>query len=363
MEALPARLVPASYDRLSGWDADDHAAAFQAFRRGAAAVEESPPKKRGLGIDADGLLVAVQKAGALPDRVSSGEARAFFEANFEPLDVAPASGPGFFTGYYEPVVEGSRSPTADFTVPLYAVPDDLCEFDPAEPPPGIDAAFRFARRTPSGLVAHPDRGEIEAGYLRGRGLELAYLADPVDAFFIHVQGAARIRLAEGDTMRVTFAAKTGHPYTPIGAVLIALGALEKGEATMQAIRAWLHAHPAEAPGIMAKNRSFIFFREAPVSDRDLGPVAAAKVPLTAGRSLAVDRLLHSFHMPVWVETVLPDGSPFRRLMIAQDTGSAIVGPARGDIFFGSGDAAGALAGGMKAPGRFVVLAPRRAALP
>jgi membrane-bound lytic murein transglycosylase A len=161
-------------------------------------------------------------------------------------------------------------------------------------------------------------------------------------------------------MRVTYAAKSGHPYTPIGRVLVETGALPKGGATMQTIRAWLAAHPGEAAGIMARNRSFIFFREASVDDPALGPVAAAKVPLTAGRSLAVDRLIHSFGTPVFVATTLPGGAAFRRLMVAQDTGTAIVGAARGDIFFGSGDEAGKIAGAMQAGGRFVVLMPRAA---
>jgi membrane-bound lytic murein transglycosylase A len=232
------------------------------------------------------------------------------------------------------------------------------EFDPAAPPPGIDPELRFARKTAEGFAPYPDRAAIEAGFLAGRGLEIVWLADPVDAFFIQVQGAARIRLADGHTLRVTYAAKTGHPYTPIGRVLVEMGALKKGAVTMQSIRAWLAAHPAEARGVMQKNRSFVFFREAPVGNEKLGPVAAAKVPLIAGRSLAVDRLLYGFHLPIFVDTRLPDGTAFRRLMIAHDTGSAIVGPARGDIFFGSGDEAGAIAGAMQAEGGFYVLVPR-----
>ena len=271
--------------------------------------------------------------------------------------MVPAAGQGFFTGYYEPEVAGSLTRTSEFTVPLLSPPDDLVEFDPAHPPPGLDPALRFAMRTADGFSEYADRAAIMAGALDGRGLELVWLADPIDAFFIHIQGAARIRLTDGRSLRVTYAAKTGHPYTPIGRVLVERGALKSGTATMPAIRAWLAAHPGEAAALMGENRSYIFFREAPVDDPALGPVAAAKVPLTPGRSLAVDRLLHSFHLPVWVDTTLPDQTSFSRLMIAQDTGSAIVGAARGDIFFGSGDAAGSIAGAMSARGRFVVLAP------
>jgi membrane-bound lytic murein transglycosylase A len=356
------RIEPRDYDALADWRTDDHADAFRAFRRGAAVLADHPPKTRGLGVDASLLGAILERAGRLPEDISRDQARAFFEAEFAPIDVAPDKGAGFFTGYYEPILAGSRVRTRKFATPLLRPPADLVEFDPNSPPPGVDSALRFARKTVDGLKPYYDRSEIESGALDGQGLEIAFLADPVDAFFVHIQGAARIELDDGSALRVTYAAKSGHPYTPIGRVLIEIGALASGKATMAAIRDWLAANPEGAKEVMARNRSFIFFREAPVGDPKLGPVAAAKVPLTAGRSLAVDRLLQTFHAPVWVETTLPDGAAFRRLLIAQDTGSAIVGPARGDIFFGSGDAAGALAGAMAGKGRFTVLAPRGGAL-
>ncbi len=354
-----ADLLPLSFGDLDGWQNDDLAAAFAAFRRGADVLAEHPPKTRALGVDANALAASLRRAQAAAPQPSRAAARDFFESLFTPLAVAsPARAQ--FTGYYEPEVAGALAPSPHFTVPLYRPPDDLVEINPDEHPAGLDPSFRFARRTDHGLEAYADRGAIMAGALAGQGLELVYLEDPVDAFFIHVQGSARIRLDDGRTMRVTYAAKTGHPYTPIGRVLLEMGALTKGHVTMQTIRAWLAANPQQAGAVMAQNRSYIFFREAPVDDPELGPVAAAKVPLTAGRSLAVDRLIHTFHTPVWVETTLPDGQAWRRLMIAHDTGSAIVGPARGDIFFGSGAAAGDVAGGMNAGGRFIVLMPRGA---
>jgi membrane-bound lytic murein transglycosylase A len=351
------RLVPLTFDDLPGWRDDDHAAAFAAFRRGAAVLADRPPKTRTLGTDAKALAALLRRAGSLPDPYASSAARSFFEDWFEPFEVQPPAGPAFFTGYYEPVVAGSAVRTDAFTVPLHRPPPDLVEIEPGSAP-GLDPMFRFARRTPDGYIEHPDRAAIMAGALDGQGLELVWLASAADAFFIHVQGAARIRLTDGRTLRITYSAKSGHPYTPIGRVLVEAGALGREQATMQGIRAWLAAHPGEIDALLARNRSYIFFREAAVADESLGPVAAAKVPLTPGRSLAVDRLLHAFHAPVWVETRLPDGAPFRRLMIAQDTGSAIVGPARGDIFFGSGDAAGEIAGAMRSAGRFVLLRPR-----
>jgi peptidoglycan lytic transglycosylase A len=353
------RLEALEFAAIPGWVEDDHAAALAAFRLGATALRDHPPKPRASGLDPLALAAAITAADAIA-RPTAGGARSFFEVRFRPCEVKPATGGAFFTGYYEPVVAGSRSPSPTFTWPLYARPDDLVEIDPDRPAPGLDPGTRFARRMPGGYAPYPDRAAIEEGFLAGRGLELVHLADPVDAFFIHVQGSARIRLAEGGEMRITYAAKSGHPYTPIGRILIAMGALPSGGATMQTIRRWLADHPVEGRQVMARNRSFIFFREASVADPALGPVAAAKVPLTPGRSLAVDRLIHSFHAPAWIDTRLPDGSPFRRLMVAQDTGSAIVGPARGDIFVGSGDEAGAIAGGLQAGGRFILLVPREA---
>jgi membrane-bound lytic murein transglycosylase A len=355
------RLRRLAFADLAGWDDDDHSTAWSAFRRSAAVAGEHPPRQRGPGIDARALAGVLATAGRAPDALTREQARAFFEAAFVPHEVIPASGRAFFTGYYEPEVAGSVVETPAFTVPIYRPPDDLVEVDPGDPPPGLDPGFRFARRTADGLREHPDRAAIAAGALAGRGLELVWLADAVDAFFIHVQGSARVRLADGRVLRLTYAARTGHPYTPIGRVLVEAGALARHDVTMRTIRAWLAGHPAEAGPVMAQNRSYVFFREAPVGDPELGPVAAAKTPLTPMRSLAVDRTLMSFHTPVWIETALPDGAPLRRLTIAQDTGSAIVGPGRGDVFFGSGEAAGEIAGAMKADGRFVVLVPREAA--
>ncbi|MGN6448886.1 MAG: MltA domain-containing protein, partial [Brucella intermedia] len=190
---------------------------------------------------------------------------------------------------------------------------------------------------------------------------IAFVADRVDVFFAHVQGAARLKLRDGQVLRITYAAKTGHPFTGIGRILVADGEIPASEISMQAIRRWLAEHPDRADDLIWRNRSYIFFREAPVDDPDAGPVAAAKVPLTAGRSLAVDRLLHTFGTPIHVSAptvTVFDGEPFARLMIAQDTGTAIVGPARGDLFAGSGEAAGEIAGGVKNDAEFYALVPR-----
>ncbi|BCP55800.1 transglycosylase [Kaistia sp. 32K] len=356
------RLVPIPFDALEGWRDDDHAAAWRAFHRSAVHIADQPPKTRALGIDGVALAKVAGAAIGLPAELDDESARRFFEANFQPLRlVQPDSEAGFFTGFYEPEVAASLQPSAEFSVPLLAPPAELVEIDEKDPPPGLEPGMRFARQTEAGFEPFFDRGEIERGALTGRGLEIAYLADRVDALFVHIQGAARLRLPGGELLRVTYAAKSGYAYTSVGRVLLDRGALPKGGVSMQTIREWLAAHPDQASEVIWQNRSYIFFREAAVQDPALGPIAAAKVPLTAGRSLAVDRTLHTFHVPVWIDTRLPaaeGGGAFRRLLVAQDTGSAILGPARGDIFFGSGDEAGRIAGRMQASGGFVVLAPR-----
>ena len=205
-----------------------------------------------------------------------------------------------------------------------------------------------------------DRSEIESGALEGQGLEIAWLESRVDAFFIHVQGAARLVMPDGAQKRVTFAAKSGQPFVGVGRILVARGEIPLEKISMQTIRAWLAANPGRADELLWQNRSYIFFREAPVDDPGLGPVAAAKVPLTPGRSVAVDRFLHTFATPFFIHA--PDlmrfgGKPFARLMIAQDTGTAIVGAARGDLFAGSGDEAGEIAGPIRNEADFFALFP------
>jgi membrane-bound lytic murein transglycosylase A len=358
--ALSSLLTPIDYPALPGWRDDDHASAFRAFRRTAFKAAEREYRTGQLGIAAQALSQAFAAARA----DESDSPRAFFERHFVPCHVQPDQARrGFVTGYYEPVVEASRRRTERFSVPLYRQPDELVKLGRTDRSPDLDPGFAFAMRTQQGLRAYHDRKAIEQGALEGRGLEIAWLADRVDAFFIHVQGAARLRFADGGEMRVTYAAKSGHPFTGPGRVLAELGEIPREDVTMQSIRAWFRANPHRIDEILHENRSYIFFREAPVEEADAGPIAAAKVPLTAGRSLAVDRLLHTFGSPVFVAAEgLPfEGGPFRRLMVAQDTGSAILGPARGDIFFGSGDAAGEIAGIVKHTADFFLLVPRELA--
>ena len=355
--------VTAGFEALPGWAQDDHLAAFDAFRLSAGQGLKKPYRD-----GSDGRTFAAMKpvfAAAIGATIHTRqEARAFFESWFQPVALDADGKPhGHVTGFYEPVVKGSRTRTADFPVPLFRQPDDLVEIDDASRPPDIDPYFRFARKTDKGLEEYCDRGAIERGALDGKGLELVFVANRVEAFFIHVQGAARIELPDGSVMGITYSAKTGHPFTGPGRILVDRGEIARSAISMQSIRQWLHDHPEKADELLWQNRSFIFFRESPVDNPGLGPVAAAKVQLIGGRSMAVDRLRHVFGSLVYVaseKVSFGDGKPFRRLMVAQDTGSAIVGTARGDLFTGSGFEAGEIAGRINAEADFWLLWPKAA---
>ncbi|MGO4638677.1 murein transglycosylase A [Mesorhizobium sp. 2RAF45] len=358
--SLSPLFIEKSFDDLPGWGDDDAVPAFAAFRRSAFHAPVKPYRSGALGVDFGAFTAAYAEArGASP--ATRAEARAFFERHFVPMLVRPESGAGLVTGFYEPQVEASPVRTERFVVPLLSRPADLVDVDDANRPAGMDPYLAFARRTTDGLAEYFDRGAIERGALAGQGLEIAWLADKVDAFFIHVQGAARLAMTDGRLRRVTYAAKSGQRFTGPGKVLSELGEIPLAQVTMQSIRAWFKAHPRRIDEILWQNRSYIFFREADVEDAALGPIAAAKVPLTPGRSVAVDRLLHTFGTPFYIDAptlTAFDAKPFRRLMIAQDTGSAIIGPARGDLFAGSGDAAGEIAGVVRNAADFYALVPR-----
>ncbi|PYE89071.1 murein transglycosylase A [Phyllobacterium leguminum] len=337
---LSRLFTPVTYADCPGWPEDDHAAAFAAFRRSSFRVLEKPYRSGALGITFEALAPIFTAA-----RADNGKApRDFFETYFLPCLIQPENGgKGFVTGFYEPEITASPVKTGRFRVPFYREPDDLAK---------------------SGATEYHDRRAIETGALDGHNLEIAYVEHRVDAFFAHVQGAARLNMPDGAVKRITYAAKSGHPFTGPGRTLVELGELPERQVTMQSIRAWLARNPHRIDEILWRNRSYIFFREAPGEEPELGPIAAAKVPLTPGRSIAVDRLLHTFGTPFFIDAsdlgAFEPGNPtgFRRLMIAQDTGSAIIGPARGDLFTGSGDAAGEIAGVIRNQADFYVLVPR-----
>lgn len=294
-------------------------------------------------------------------------ARQLFEKYLEPHALSPGpDGRALFTGYYEPVNAGSRHRGGVYQTPIHSRPGNLVQTPSGPDPRGQRVGQRARPATPRAprVVPVPDRAAIMAGALRGRGLELAWLADPADAFFLQVQGSGRITLPDGDVMRVGFAGTNGRPYLAIGKVLIDRGEIPREEMSMQAIRAWLKAHPDQADKLMNMNQSYVFFREV----TDIGPEEGARgafgVPLTPGRSLAVDRSFIPMGVPVFIATADPlDGKPYRRLLLAQDTGGAIKGAVRADIFYGWGPEAEAKAGKMQGSGDAWVLLPRAQPLP
>ncbi len=269
---------------------------------------------------------------------------------------------GLLTGYYEPLVEGSRTPQGAFQTPLYKRPPDLVNLVDETQRGAVGAALTHARKTDQGgTEPYPTRAQIDQGVLKGRGLELVYLADPVEVFFLQVQGSGRVKLTDGSTIRIHYDGKNGHPYTSIGRYLIDKGLLAADKVSMGALKRWLQADPERAKLVLWQNASYVFFRELKGAEA-AGPLGALGTQLTPGRSLAVDTGHHPLGLPIYVSgegmTHVDKAGAFNRLMIAQDVGSAIKGPERGDIYFGSGDAAGQLAGVTKHAGRFIVLLPK-----
>ena len=359
---LPPQLEPLTWSSIRSWPGSDLEASFSAFQR---SCNEILRTARGFkrasryGGDPADWQAVCQKALT----TSAGRARAYFEQGFNAYRVVDSARPeGLFTGYFEPEYRGSRTPGPDFPVPVYGKPHDLVAFDEATE---AQAGLRYGRLVDGRPAPYLTRREIEAGALAGRHVEIAWMASPVDAYFMQVQGSARLRLPDGSSMRLAFAAKSGRPYTSIGRLLAERAHLPREQIGMETIRDWMATHPAEARELMAENDSFVFFREVPIGDSGMGPPGGEYVGLTPGVSLAVDRRYWTYGTPVWLDTRVPgagDDEPFRRLMIAQDTGSAIRGAVRGDIFFGSGHAAGIPAGRMQAEGSMVVLLPRKLAL-
>lgn len=357
------RLIPAGFGALNGWAGDDHRAALDALARSCARFSRQPAS-RPVGPEALFGRMAdwAPACAALPAAAGRGAARRYFEANFRVFRLEGADGPrGLITGYYEPELRGSWRRSGKYQYPLYKKPGDLVSVDLGRFSGEWKGRHIAGRVRGSRLEPYDERRRINDGSLAGRGLELLWLDDPVDAFFLHIQGSGRVRMTDGALARVGFAGRNGHGYTAIGRVLVREGELPADGVSMQSIRRWLAANPSRARGVMDANRSYIFFR---LIDGE-GPIGAQGVALTPGRSLAVDRGKLPLGAPVWLETrdPLERSRPIRRLMIAQDTGGAIRGAVRGDFFWGAGARAEAAAGEMQEPGTFHILLPRTLAIP
>jgi membrane-bound lytic murein transglycosylase A len=355
---------PVEWTQLDGWASDDHAAAFAAFLASCRALNSTrQPSSAAVAINNALKEICTRAFAAVP--LDENGARKFFENNFRPLRISKlGDSDGFLTGYYEPIIEGSRVPTGEFTAPLYRRPPNLVasgrrKLGDLFPSKGVKVGRRFGRRK---IVPYYTRAEIEDGALDGWHLEICYLRSQVDVLFAQIQGSARIRLEDGAILRVNYDSHNGWPYTPVGRVLIERNIIPKEEMSMQRIRDWMEAHPDEAKDVWRQNKAYVFFRIVDLATEE-EPMGAQGVPLVPGRSIAVDRALHVYGTPFFISADLPianekTGTKFRRLVFAQDTGSAIVGPARADIYFGAGAEAARMAGRIRNPGSFVMLLPR-----
>jgi membrane-bound lytic murein transglycosylase A len=320
-------------------------------------------------------LMQVCRQALAAGRLTDDQGRLFFERNFRPLRIVKlGDNAGFLTGYYEPIVDGSRFPTGIFKVPIYRRPPDLV------PPlhstgPGFPNRGQSLRRTSDGnLVPYYDRGEILDGAFDGKHLEICWIKNQTDALTIQIQGSARVRLEDGAVLRINYDGHNGYPFVPLSRILIERNIIPREEMSLERIREWIRANPQSAEEISRENRSFKFFRIVGLSDdrqpagvreapREREAIGAQGISLTPGRSIAVDNALHVYGTPFFIQADLPltgekRSISFGHLMIAQDTGSAIVGPARADIFWGSGDHAGQVASHVHHPGNFAMLVPR-----
>lgn len=340
-------LVPVRFVDLPGWRSDDHRDALTAFQRSCVKLSNRSPDQM-FGVQQPfGTTGQWQEICAAAHLVEPRKevVRKFFETWFVPYRATNAGDEhGLFTGYYEPVLHGSWQRTARYSVPIYRQPPE--------------AKAAMSRSNGSGATL-PSRAQINSGALAGRNLELLWVDDPIDAFFMEIQGSGQIEMADGTRIRVGFAGKNGHRYVPIGAELIRRGEIAREAMSMQAIRDWLVQHPSQARPLMEMNPSYVFFNVV----RAEGPIGAQGVPLTAGRSIAVDPSFVPYSVPVWLDSTDPMfvNVPMRRLVVAQDTGGAIKGPVRGDLFWGSDGYAAAGAGAMKQDGRWFLLLPRASA--
>jgi len=339
-----AQVETLSFDALPGWKDDNHDEAYAAFLMSCRAILNGTKAMRQARPVYGGLYEVCGRARAA-GALDRDNARVFFEQNFKPVRLAqPGETQGFFTGYYETEVHGSRVPTAEYSVPIYAAP------------------AATVRKKQSKVFANFDRAQIEEGALKGKGLEICWVKNPVDLFFAQIQGSTRVKLEDGKLLRLNYVASNGMKYYPVGRDLIDRGIITKEDMSMDRIRAWMDANPDEGKALRRKNKSFVFFTETSLAAHE-ECIGAQGVPLTPLRSVAVDKKLHVYGTPVWIDAELPIASEkpetkFQRLLIAQDTGSAIVGPARADIYFGAGEELGSIAGRVKQFGNFVMLVPR-----
>lgn len=342
-------LKPAAFSDMPGWETDQVSEVWPAFMHSCKVL-----KKRSEWRNACLMAEKIQLD-------QSNEIRTFFENFFEPYQIVRTDGndTGMTTGYYEPLLYGSRKRTGKYQTPLYAVPTDLIVVDLAATYPQLKGMRLRGRLDGHRLLPYYTRGEIRnAKSLAGR--EIVWVNDPVDAFFLQVQGSGRVYIAEtGETIRVAYADQNGHPYHSIGRYLVDRGEIKLEEASAQRIKKWLSDNPSRFNEVLDANPSYVFFREEKLDNPQLGPKGALGVPLTQGRSVAVDPKYIPLGVPLFLDTTEPNSDvPLQRLVMAQDTGGAIKGMLRIDYFWGFGNEAGELAGRMKQPVKIWMLQPK-----
>lgn len=368
-----ASLTRVSFDALPGFSADPVAEALPALERSCermnsrnsypdAAPSGLAEGSKSLWPGADAWRTACAALLAVPEG-DHATLRRVLTSSFAPYAVAdPSKGagdagpatPGTFTGYYEAELNAARERGGPYQTPIYGVPQDLVSINPATFDSDLPSTTLVGRVEEGRLVRYWTRAEIEGGAIEGRAPVLMWTDSPVDLHVLHIQGSGRVALPDGTTSRIGYAGNNGWGFVGIGRVMLDRGLAEPGKASMQHIRAWLKANPAQADSVMQANPRYIFFREI-IGD---GPIGAQGVALTPRRSMAVDPRFIAYGTPLWLDTVDPDGRPLQRLMVAQDTGSAIRGQVRGDFFWGTGEAALEHAGRMKSNGRYYLLLPK-----
>ncbi len=350
-------LTPSTFAALPGWSDDHVAEALPAFVKSCAAITKLADDAR-LGVAGTARDWRAPCAAAAQTPASDDDARRFFETWFAPYEAGDnGATDGLFTGYYEGEAHGARQPAGAFATPMLRRPNDLVMVELGQFRPAWHSE-RIAGRVVNGqLKPYESRAQIEAGALDRDRLAFCWVDDPVDAFFIEIQGSGRIHLDDGTTVRVQYDGQNGWPYVAIGHRLVERGELTTETASMASIRAWIKAHPADGKVLMDENPSYVFFREL----KGDGPIGSGGVVLTPGRSLAVDRDFVPLGVPVWLDAA-QDGQSLRRLAIAQDTGGAIRGPVRGDVFWGYGPDAERQAGSQRARGAYYLLLPRGVAV-
>jgi membrane-bound lytic murein transglycosylase A len=352
-----------AFSLLPNWTSDDHAAAFANFRKVCAETQKRKAPTSTNAVE-QALHSICKNALAQPSRPGRTEARSFFEAHFTPYRIR-ASNETLITGYFEPELAGSLSPSSTYSVPIYSRPPDLVKLAHEASSLGLPHFLTAARKTSFGYQPYFTRQEIESGALRGRGLEIVYLRQKIDQYMMQIQGSALINLQEGGKVRLGFSAKNGYPYTSVSRRPHRRREARREGSAWDDLFDWLRVSPSTGNSRSWDNQSYVFFRRLPDDEARRGPHGAFGTPLTAGRSLAIDPRYHRYGLPMWVYApAMTDdhGSSFARLMVAEDTGSAIRGPVRGDVFWGTGAAAGAIAGRTRHPCAFYVLWPRTDAL-